>query len=179
MDDQTLHHFMEDLLPIIVNPIIIAAFVWIISLIIRAFMDRARLRAQTEFHNRMMEKFNSLDEFTAYLQSDAARGFFENLPAEPAAPLGKILGSIQKGTILTLLGIGLFVLGKVFAEPQLGKYFSEPQGGNVLIIFGTISFMIGVGFLISSAISYRLAKTWGIISIDQKQISNHPSANTV
>jgi len=179
MDDQTLHHFMQDLLPMIMLPVMTIAFAWIISLIIAAFRHRASLRAQSDFHNRLVDKFSSAEEFTNYLKSEAGRDFFEKLSSEPVTPISKILGSIQKGTILTLLGIGLFILGKVFAEPQLGRYFAEPQGGNILIIFGTISFMIGIGFLISSAISYRLAKSWGIISVDKNQISNQPSANQV
>ena len=51
MDDQTLHHFMQDLLPMVVLPVMTVAFAWIISLIIAAFRQRANLRAQTEFHN--------------------------------------------------------------------------------------------------------------------------------
>ncbi len=67
MDDQTLHHFMEDLMPIVVLTIMTIAAAWVISLIIGAFRHRAHLRAQTDFHNRMMEKFSSAEEFTAYL----------------------------------------------------------------------------------------------------------------
>lgn len=172
MDDQMLHHFMEDLTSLIVGVMMIIAGTWVLSLIVGAFRQRLRLRAQTDFHNRMMEKFSSAEEFTTYLQSDAGKSFFENLNSEPSTPLNKILSSIQKGAILTLLGAGLFILGKVFAEPQLDKFFSQPQGGNVLIILGVISFMIGAGFLISSAISYRLAKSWGMISVENKRASN-------
>jgi hypothetical protein len=123
-----------------------------------------------------MEKFSSVEEFTTYLQSDAGKNFFDNLTDEPATPLNKILSSIQKGAVLTLLGLGLFILGKIFAEPQLDKFFTQPQGGNVLIILGVISFMIGAGFLVSAAISYRLAKSWGMISTPNKRVSNELSS---
>jgi hypothetical protein len=176
MDDQMLHHFMEDLTSLIVGVMMIIAGAWVVSLIIGAFRQRLRLRAQTDFHNRMMEKFSSAEEFTTYLQSDAGKSFFDTLTNEPATPLNKILGSIQKGAILTLLGLGLFILGKIFAEPQLDKFFSQPQGGNVLIILGVISFMIGAGFLVSAAISYRLAKSWGMISSPNKRVSNELSS---
>ena len=163
MDDQMLHHFMEDLTPIIVLTTLTVAGAWVISLIIAAFRNRAHLRAQTDFHNKMLEKFSSGDEFTAYLESNAGKSFFDNLSNEPAAPLTKILGAIQKGAILALLGLGLIVLG---------KSYTAQEGGNVMFVVGVISFMIGAGFLASSAISYRLAKNWGIISVDKKQISN-------
>jgi hypothetical protein len=115
----------------------------------------------------MLEKFSSAEEFTAYLQSDAGKSFFDNLNNEPATPLNKILGSIQKGAILTLLGLGLFVLGNIF---------SARDGGNIMIVVGVISFMTGAGFLVSSVISYRLAKSWGMISAGNAQISNKPSS---
>jgi len=175
MDDQMLHHFMEDLMPIVVLPVSFLALAWVIGQIIAMFRHRALLRAQTDFHNRMMEKFGSAGEFTAYLQSDAGKSFFDNLAGEPATPLHKILGSIQKGTILTLLGLGLFVLGKMFAEPQLDKFFAQPQGGTVMIILGVVSFMIGAGFLLSAAISYRLAKSWGMISTKNTRVSAEPN----
>lgn len=167
MENQVLHHFMEDLMPIIVMVTLTLATAWVISLIVGSFRQHLRLRAQTNFHNKMMEKFSSAEEFTAYLQSDAGRSFFDNFTSEPATPVVKILGAIQKGAILTLLGVGLFILGKMFAEPQLDKFFVQPQGGNVMIIGGVVSFMIGAGFLISAAISYRLAKSWGMISIEK------------
>jgi hypothetical protein len=176
MDDQMLHHFMEDLMPIIVLPVSFLALAWVIGQIIQMFRHRAHLRAQTNFHNRMMEKFSSASEFTAYLQSDAGKSFFDNLANEPATPLHKILGSIQKGTILTLLGLGLFILGKMFAEPQLDRFFAQPQGGNIMIVLGVISFMIGAGFLASAAISYRLAKSWGMISPKNTQVSVEPGS---
>ena len=165
MDDQMLHHFMEDLMPIIVIPTMVVATAYVAGLIVAAFKDRAHLRAQTEFHNRMMDKFSSADDFTAYLQSDAGRRFFENLSSEPVAPLAKILGSIQKGAVLTLLAVGLFFLC---------GYAAMPDGGNVMFIVATIVLMIGLGFLVSAAISYRLSKTWGLISIDNKQAAGEP-----
>ena len=167
MDDQTLHHFMQDLLPMIVFPVLTVACAWIISLIIGAFRHRASLRAQTEFHNRMIEKFGSAEEFSVFLKSEAGKSFFDRLTVEPAAPLTKILSSIKTGTILTLLGVGFFVLG-VTSKTE--------DAANALFIICTVTFMVGIGFLISSAISYRLAKTWGIISIDKKQTSSQPSS---
>jgi NADH:ubiquinone oxidoreductase subunit K len=154
MEDQTLHHFMQDLLPIVVMPIMVIAGAWVLGLIVAAFRNRARLRAQTEIHTKILDKFSSVEEFTAYLESEAGRSFFENSTNEPAAPLAKILGSIQKGVILTLLGLGFFIVSNVFGTQD---------SWSIFIIIATISIMIGLGFLISSFISYRLAKSWDLI----------------
>lgn len=167
MNDQLVHHFMEDLLPMVVIPTIVIACAWVIGLIIAAFRHRANLRAQSDFQNRLLEKFSSSEEFTAYLQSEAGRGFFENLGNEPTAPMSRILTSIQGGVILTLLGIGFFLTRNV-----IGTLDSQ----NIMTILATMLTAVGAGFLISSAISYRLSKSWGLIAVDKKEISNQPSA---
>lgn len=82
MEEQAIHHFMEDLMPIIIIFSGTVAIAWVLSLIIGAFRQRLRLRAQTEFHNKILEKFSSADEFAAYLQSEAGKSFFDNLNGE-------------------------------------------------------------------------------------------------
>ncbi len=75
MDNGVLHHFLEDLTPIAIVVTGILASAWVFSLIVGAFRHRSNLRAQTEFNNKMVEKFSSADEFAAYLQSDAGKNF--------------------------------------------------------------------------------------------------------
>jgi hypothetical protein len=154
---------MSNLMPMAIVITGTVAIAWVFGVIVSAFKQRARLRAQTEFHNRMLDKFSSAEEFTAYLKSDAGKSFFDNLDNAPMTPLSKILGSIQKGAILTLLGLGLIILGNIFT-PQ--------DGGGLMFVFGVVSFMIGAGFLLSSYISYRLAKTWGMITMNDKRVSD-------
>ncbi len=156
MDDQTLHHFMQDFVPMVIGVGVIILIGWVIGVVVSALKQRAHLRTQTEFHNRLLEKFGSAAEFTAYLQSEAGQRFFEGLTTERITPTTKILGSVQKGAILSLLGIGLLIIGNIF---------STPQGGDALIIFGVIALTLGVGFLVSAAISYRLSKAWGLITV--------------
>jgi len=169
MEDQILHHFMQDLTPIIVLSVGTVAAAWVIGKIIGAFRHRAQLRAQAELHNRLLEKFSSAGEFTAYLQSAGGRGFFENLAVESAAPLSKILSSIKAGTILTTLGAGFFILA-ITSKTE--------DAANALFIVCTVALALGIGFLISSAISYRLAKNWGIIPADKNQIPTQTASTT-
>ena len=170
MDDQMLHHFMEDLLPIVVFPTLTLACAWVLIKIIAAFRHRANLRAQTDFHNRMMEKFSSADDFTVYLQSEAGRNFFENLGSEPTTPMTRIIISIQRGVILTMVGLGFFLTRFVIGTAD--SY-------SIMIIVSTILMTVGIGFLISSGISYWLAKTWGLITTQKNQVSNQTAADTI
>lgn len=155
MDDQTLHHFMQDFAAMVIGLATIVAVAYVIGIVINAFRHRALLRTQGEFHNRLLEKFGSASEFTAYLQSEAGQRFFENLTVERTAPTTKILGSIQKGAIMLLFGLGLVIVGRIFSSPQVGEIF---------FVFGIIGLMLGLGFLISAAIAYRLTKSWGLLT---------------
>lgn len=165
MNDETIHHIISDTVPMVVIVTMTIGAAWVLSLIIQSFRQRALLRAQTEFHNKMLEKFGTAEEFTAYLQSDAGKSFFDNLLKEPSTPLSKILGSIQKGAILTLLGLGFFIINNIF---------DTLDSRNIMLVIATVSMTIGIGFLVSSLISYRLAKSWGLISAGNSPISNAP-----
>lgn len=159
MNDGQLHHLMEDLMPMVVLPAMFIATAWVIGKIIGAFKHRAQLKAQTEFHNKLLEKFGTAEEFTAYLQSDAGVNFFDQMSVEPISPLTKILNSVRAGVVLTLLGLGVGIF-----TPQ----FPGPDVSNIIFLFGVICTAIGIGFLISSAISYRLVKVWGLINPGKK-----------
>lgn len=155
MTDGQLHHFMEDLMPIIVLPIMFAAMAWVIGKVVGAFKHRAQIKAQTEFHNKLLEKFGTGEEFAAYLKSEAGKNFFDQMTVELISPLSKILNSVRIGVVLTLLGLGVGIF-----TPQ----FPGPDVSNIIFLFGVICTAIGIGFLISSAISYRLVKVWGLVN---------------
>lgn len=166
MDDQTLHHFMQDLFPIVVTPIMLVLMAWILGGIIGAFKHRAQLKAQTDLYNKMLEKFGTAREFMDYIQSDAGKVFFERLAVEPATPLTGIINSIKIGVILTLLGLGIFLTSGV-----IGTTDSQ----NIMFIVSIIVAAVGIGFLVSSAISYRLSKTWGLITFGNQATKSEES----
>ena len=110
-------------------------------------------RSQAEVHNRLIEKFGTSKEFIDFMQTDGGRSFLKPVVvANPAAPYRKILGSITAGVILTMFGIALLIMNVVAFEQEEGMI-----GGGVLFV------MIGLGFLASAAISYRLSKSWGLL----------------
>ena len=67
MEDQTLHHFVSDVAPIIIGVVFITAAAWVISVIVLAFKQRAALHVQADFYNRLLDKFGSASEFVDYL----------------------------------------------------------------------------------------------------------------
>ena len=166
MTDEGIHHALQDIVPVIVIVTMTIATVSIVKGLIGAFRNRSLLRAQTDFHNKILDKFGTAEEFTAYLQSETGGKFFENLSREPASPLTKILGSIQKGAILTLLGIGFFLFGAVLDLSVDVKIAA--------LLVATVATATGIGFIISAFISHRLAKSWGIIAAGDATVSKLP-----
>ncbi|UCE22686.1 MAG: hypothetical protein JSV46_10900, partial [Candidatus Aminicenantes bacterium] len=61
-----------------------------------------------------------------------------------------------KGVIITFVGISLILVGQIFTQEM--KYF---------LAFGIVFIALGVGFLVSTFISYTLSKKWGIIDGDK------------
>jgi len=93
---------------------------------------------------KMIERFGSAAEFTQFLESPAGKQFL-NEPRRSARD--RAIGGIRGGIICLFIGCG-FMLG----------YWAERDPG--FFIPGFILIGLGIGLLISSAISWRLAKRW-------------------
>ena len=124
---------------------------WISWILINSIRRTKVARAQAEVQSKLLDKFGSSQELLAYMQTEAGQRFIqvESEPVVTKSPHTKILASIKVGTILSCLGLGLLLLALVFKE-------EAPLG------FGTISLAIGLGFLVSSGVSYKLSKSWGL-----------------
>lgn len=139
------------LIPISLFVAIAVTIIWVTSASNRR--REVETRAQAEVHNRLIEKFGTSKEFVDFMQTDGGKVFLKPLPVtNPAAPYRKILTSITAGVILTMFGIALLVLHAVAFDHDEGAL-----GGGIIML------MIGIGFLLSAAISYRLSKAWGIL----------------
>ena len=66
-------------------------------------------RMQAEMHGKLLDKFGSSQELVQYLESDAGKAFLEPPKEDQASPYRRILGSMQAGIILSLVG-GVFLL---------------------------------------------------------------------
>ena len=146
----------EDLAPMIVGVFffLVSGFIVKVALEYRSKMRVMKARADT--HTHLVDKFGSAPEFVQFLQTEGGRSLLENITSEQSPAAQGILGSIQKGSLLTVLGLGLLLLGS-FA--QVGR-----EGSATLHISGAIGLSLGIGYLISAGISYRLSKAWGLMT---------------
>jgi len=131
-----------------VLPITIVFWGWVVWVI----LEWRRVWHKSQLQKKIVDKFSTAQELNDFLQSKEGNKFLNFLRLNGRAPRDKILSSLSKGVILSCLGIAIIVIGGLFAGEIM--YF---------IAFGIVLIALGAGFLISTKISYKLSKKWGII----------------
>jgi len=108
---------------------------------------QAQVQTRAEFHKQLLDKFGSGREFAEFLESKGSQRFLEELwsqsPESKERP--RMTPGLRNGILLAMLGLALSGLSWMWKE---------------LLIPGVILLALGVGYLISSAISYRPSKKW-------------------
>src|SRR5947209_7686614 len=93
---------------------VVAVVLGILGLIL--FFLIHRQKSQNEIRKALIERFGAAQDLGAFLQSEGGQRFLAGLSTGTLSPLGSVLGSIQKGIILLLLGFGCWLASSVFAE---------------------------------------------------------------
>ena len=116
--------------------------------------SRARLGAvahRAQIANKLLDNLGSGQEAMAFLESESGRKLLDAVSSDRQSPYSRVLGALTTGTILCAAGIGLLLL-----------YAALPYGVPALG-FGILALALGLGFVISAGISYRLSKSWGLL----------------
>ena len=136
----------------------------LITWLIRTIIDYRRwnklAKVQAEVHTRILDRFTANDELLAYIQSQAGKRFLESSPImlddgprSVAAPLGRILWSIQVGLVLAAAGVGLELVGARFTD----------EAAQPLHVLGPLAIALGVGFVVSAGVSFMISRKLGLI----------------
>jgi hypothetical protein len=110
--------------------------------------SQIRLQARMEFHRQLLDKFSSGGEFATFLNSTGGQRLLEDLWSQRVNAKERIIRSMQGGVVLTVVGIGALLL----SIRSHGFVFPA-----VLVL------ALGVGFLISSRVSYRMSHAFGLL----------------
>src|SRR6185437_108037 len=139
---------------------IVGSLLWLI----RIFLENRRwsriVRQQSEIHGKLIDRLANNQELFQYMESESGRRFLEAGPVpialerEQRLPggLSRVLGPLQFGIVLTLLGAGLLIL-----QTQM------PSIADALLVFGTVALMPGLGFIISAIITWRISARLGLM----------------
>jgi len=138
----------------------LTATVWLV----RQFLENRRwsriFKLQSEVHGRLIDKFGSNQELSAYMETEAGKRFLEAAPIPVGIESGmrmpnavaRVLTPLQIGVVLVLLGIGFFLLRNV-----------RPEMHDPMLVMGTVALMPGIGFIISAGITWFLAGRLGLM----------------
>ena len=129
-------------------------FSWFAWLIFTTFRRYKIAKLQAEVQSKLIEKLGSGQELLAYGQTESGRKLLESVRVESTSSVHtRIIGALQTAIVMASLGIALLLLrGRV------------PEAEPGLLVFGTIFTMLGSGFAVSSAASYYLSKSFGLLN---------------
>jgi hypothetical protein len=135
------------------------AVLWVLRVVLENRRWNKSFKIHEAVHTKLIEKFASGEDVTAYMDSEAGRRLLEWTP--PSIQTGsrglpvaasRILWSIQAGLVLGLVGVGLLLIRNRIPDVL------EP-----LLVFGTLGLTIGAGFIISAFVSYALSRHLGLM----------------
>ena len=109
--------------------------------------SRERVQAQAALRQRVIERFESSKDLTAFLETDAGRRLLGSFGPD-ANPAAKVLGSINAGIVLVLIGLGFL--------------YSAGTGNPSAFLPGWVIFASGLGCLAAAWVSHRLSRRWGL-----------------
>jgi hypothetical protein len=144
------------LVELIVAISLIGSFAMIIVVIWGEFKRReAKLQRQAELARGVLDRFGSAEELGAFLQTEAGRRLLDPSPRDPSNPKHRIIGSVEGGVIVGLMGLGFLYVA--------AKHESEA-------IWAAMFFLgLGAGLLVSAYVGYLLSKRWGVFNGAEKR----------
>lgn len=115
---------------------------------------------QAETQTKILDRLSATEDLMAYLQSPAAQRLIATTTPPihtsrrtSAAPLARVLWSVQTGIILALAGIGLWI----------GANRAFEEIAEALRIIAILAIAVGVGFVVSAAVSLALSRRLGLL----------------
>jgi hypothetical protein len=147
--------------------IVLGTLVWVMRTVLEQRRWSRLSKIQAEVHSKLMDRFSSNDELLTYVQTPSGRRFLESGPsplqqdAGPAvaAPISRILWSMQLGVVLLVAGLGLlFLSGRALFEIQ-----------EIFYIAGCMATAVGAGFLISAVAAYAISRRLGLLDRPERR----------
>jgi hypothetical protein len=155
-----MHQFSRDLPPILGFACFLGALIWLIRVLLENRRWSRIFKLQSEVHGKLIDKFGTNQELALYMETEAGKRFLEAAPIpvgfEPEQRMpnavARVLGPLQIGIVLVLLGAGFLLLRR-----------ASPEMDVPMLVLGIIAMMPGVGFIISAGVTWVLAARLGLM----------------
>ncbi len=151
---------INNFVPFLVFVCILGALLWILRVILENRRWSRIFKLQTEVHSRLLDKFATNNELLAYMGSESGKRFLESAPipvgfgdeSPMRGSMARVLIPLQLGVVLGLVGAGFLILRSYI-----------PDVAVPFLVFGILGVMLGLGFIISAALSWGLARHLGLL----------------
>jgi hypothetical protein len=162
-DVESKRRFVLNLLQVPTFLVVLAMLIWLIRILLENRRWSRVFRMQTEVHGKLLERFSNSEELLQYMESEPGRRFLEAAPIpveysrDQRLPggLARVLGPLQIGVVMSLLGMGLLLL-------QRSQRLEDISAA--LLVIGIATLMPGIGFIISALISWRISAQLGLLT---------------
>jgi len=140
------------LIPIVLS---LGFFVMVIAIVYFTTQSRQqRVRYQAEVQTKLIERFGTAPELVTFLKSPEGREFLGAVEAAPKYMAGdRILAGIRKSIVLGFLGAGFLLL-----------CIPDSLRNDGFLIAGGILLALGVGYFVSTLVSLKLSRSWGLVT---------------
>lgn len=145
----------EDLALMIVLPAMFVFWGWVVWVI----LEWRKMKHKRDIQDKIVDKFTNVQELNDFLQTEAGENFLKFLKINGFGIRDKLLSSITRGIILTILGIAFLIISQIYTNEM-----------KILITIGIVIIALGAGFLVSTLISFQLSKKWDIIEGKSKNL---------
>lgn len=151
----------DQMVQVLVLPALFFCIGWIVWIVATSRRRSRIAEIQRDIHGKLFEKFGTSQELIEYLKTEAGSKFLDSASIEQTRPFGRVLGSVQAGLILLLLGIAMLFVR--FTMPSVGwNAVEQAQTAHGFLAVSFLLLALGLGFLASAGVSYRLSKQWGL-----------------
>jgi hypothetical protein len=136
-----------------------SVFVWLVRTIVDHRRWLRTSKVQVEMQTKLLDRLTTNEDLMAYAQSPAGSRFLESTPialdaeTRAAAPVGRIIWSMQAGIVLMALGGGLFLVQTSAIE----------EVRQALSVIQAIVGSVGAGLLVSAVAAYIVSGRLGIL----------------
>jgi len=116
-------------------------------------LEWRKVGRKSQLHQKLLDRFQSPGDLQAFLQSEGGERFLKSMGIDGLSPKQKIMTSFSRAVVTVFVGIALLIVGTCMTEDlRIGL----PAG---IIVLG-----LGLGLFVSSLISLKLSKKWGIFN---------------
>ncbi|MGZ4809210.1 MAG: hypothetical protein ACXVH7_04215 [Thermoanaerobaculia bacterium] len=134
-------------------PIIVISGAFVVAIVAITHLARTRQRRaelQAEVQTKLIDRFNSAPELVDFLRSPTGQEFVSGVKARQAGAVNrKVIGGIRTAVFTGVLGAGFLLLWGLAHE----EGFMYP---------GIILLTIGGGIFLSTLVSVKLSRDWGL-----------------